>query len=67
MFPNSEADYYFARERAARALASHARDPAARCSHLAMAAEYRRRAFACGESAPNKVGPPAGEGAPVAH
>jgi hypothetical protein len=47
MFPNSEAEYYFARERAARCMAANAKDPAAKASHLEMAAEYRRRAFAC--------------------
>jgi hypothetical protein len=47
VFPNSESDYYRARERAARALAANAKDLAAKSAHLELAEQYRRRALAC--------------------
>jgi hypothetical protein len=46
MFPNSEADYYFARECAARHIAEIAENPASKASQLRLADEYRRRALA---------------------
>lgn len=53
-----DASYYTERERAERCLAANAKDEAARAAHLAMAAAYRRRAFAARKGSQQTSAPP---------